>query len=567
MIANCLAVGKTVLFVAEKTAAPDVVYRRLREHGLGPHCLELHSSKADRRSFVGQLKVSWESGTQTGDGEWIAINEKLRLRRDEINDYVAALHRRHANGLTPYLALGIALHNKDRHAPKLAWLSRDAHDEPARLALQKLADDLGLAFCSIQMRPVLQLIDASDWSAHWQDGLMEASRGLASAADMLGAAFGAFLATLGLPIRTDTTWAELGSLHRFADALVSGAGHDLGVMYDPEFQALRASLPGLAEAIDRHGTAQQSLTARYDEAALARVDINTIDQDWRQAVAAFWPNSQLGKRKVQKLLQGYVVSGTADPETDLPLLLVMQDARQEVDKHVLASKPVGFAGLATDLAAVELRLNLTQAIRQALAVPGYGADQIKPILAAIAPALRSGAADDQVRQGARRFLAAFAQLETAVHDFTVLSGNGLSLEGDTILGAIKTTMGELAGSVHLLRDWSSWCSARRKTIEHNLGPLVADIEAGLVAPADAGAAFALAYARWWLPPTLDSDPVLRAFRRFQHEHAITDFREIDDLVRAQASRRITSAIAHGLPPVQSVPRNSELGLLRHQMEL
>src|SRR5690606_18529725 len=33
MIANCLASGKTVLFVAEKTAALDVVYRRLREHG------------------------------------------------------------------------------------------------------------------------------------------------------------------------------------------------------------------------------------------------------------------------------------------------------------------------------------------------------------------------------------------------------------------------------------------------------------------------------------------------------------------------------------------------------
>ncbi|TGQ80079.1 hypothetical protein EN849_32040, partial [Mesorhizobium sp. M2D.F.Ca.ET.206.01.1.1] len=35
MIANCLSVGKTVLLVAEKTAALDVVYRRLREHGLG----------------------------------------------------------------------------------------------------------------------------------------------------------------------------------------------------------------------------------------------------------------------------------------------------------------------------------------------------------------------------------------------------------------------------------------------------------------------------------------------------------------------------------------------------
>ena len=63
MIANCLAVGKTVLFVAEKDAALDVVYRRLREHGLGNHCIELHSNKADRRQFLGQLKASWEHGS------------------------------------------------------------------------------------------------------------------------------------------------------------------------------------------------------------------------------------------------------------------------------------------------------------------------------------------------------------------------------------------------------------------------------------------------------------------------------------------------------------------------
>ena len=39
LIAQCLAVGKTVLFVAEKTAALDVVHRRLREHGLGDCCV------------------------------------------------------------------------------------------------------------------------------------------------------------------------------------------------------------------------------------------------------------------------------------------------------------------------------------------------------------------------------------------------------------------------------------------------------------------------------------------------------------------------------------------------
>lgn len=101
----------------------------------------------------------------------------------------------------------------------------------------------------------------------------------------------------------------------------------------------------------------------------------------------------------------------------------------------------------------------------------------------------------------------------------------------------------------------------------SLAPLVEQIEKGMVRPEDARSAFRLGYARWWLPKVLDSDPVLRGFRRFQHENAIKEFREIDDLVRSHATRRVISAIAHGLPAVQSVSRNSELGLLRHQMEL
>src|SRR5260370_26164139 len=61
MIATCLAARKTVLFVAEKTAPLDVVYRRLREHGLGEHSLALPSSKADRKHLFGQVKQSWQN--------------------------------------------------------------------------------------------------------------------------------------------------------------------------------------------------------------------------------------------------------------------------------------------------------------------------------------------------------------------------------------------------------------------------------------------------------------------------------------------------------------------------
>src|SRR3546814_1508377 len=49
IIAHNLGLGRRVLFVSEKMAALEVVYRRLVEKGLGRFCLELHSSKANKK--------------------------------------------------------------------------------------------------------------------------------------------------------------------------------------------------------------------------------------------------------------------------------------------------------------------------------------------------------------------------------------------------------------------------------------------------------------------------------------------------------------------------------------
>ena len=50
VIASAVADGRTVLFVAEKMAALEVVKRRLDATGVGDACLELHSNKANKRA-------------------------------------------------------------------------------------------------------------------------------------------------------------------------------------------------------------------------------------------------------------------------------------------------------------------------------------------------------------------------------------------------------------------------------------------------------------------------------------------------------------------------------------
>ena len=92
MIAHNLALGRTVLFVAEKAAALEVVYRRLREHGLGEFCLELHSNKARKQDVIRQLGEAWQARAALSEEEWERETRRLRLLRDELNQLVNALH-------------------------------------------------------------------------------------------------------------------------------------------------------------------------------------------------------------------------------------------------------------------------------------------------------------------------------------------------------------------------------------------------------------------------------------------------------------------------------------------
>jgi very-short-patch-repair endonuclease len=93
IIADCIARGKTVLFVSEKVAALDVVKSRLTEVGLGDFCLELHSHKQKRKDVLEELSRCLDLA-----GDWQGADESLLDRleksRTSVNDYVASLHRK-----------------------------------------------------------------------------------------------------------------------------------------------------------------------------------------------------------------------------------------------------------------------------------------------------------------------------------------------------------------------------------------------------------------------------------------------------------------------------------------
>lgn len=92
IIAEALAEGKKVLFVSEKMAALQVVYRRLQEAHLGDFCLPLHSYKANKKEILKQIGANLKlKQTRVKDNAINNLEELLTVRND-LNKYAAELH-------------------------------------------------------------------------------------------------------------------------------------------------------------------------------------------------------------------------------------------------------------------------------------------------------------------------------------------------------------------------------------------------------------------------------------------------------------------------------------------
>ncbi len=106
LIAEAIGAGKTVLFVAEKMAALEVVKRRLDRVGLGEACLELHSHKINKRSVLAELRRTLELG-KPKVAELRSELDLLESSRARLNAYCDAVNAPIGNSnVTPYMAYG-----------------------------------------------------------------------------------------------------------------------------------------------------------------------------------------------------------------------------------------------------------------------------------------------------------------------------------------------------------------------------------------------------------------------------------------------------------------------------
>ncbi len=339
MIAHCLASRKTVLFVAEKTAALDVVYRRLRHHGLGDYCLELHSNKAERKSFLTQLTDAWKATDHSNADKWLDISDRMRIRRDQLNMYVDALHEEHSNGWSVFRAMGVSVSGGAKVVPQLEWPSTVKHSEAAYQELIRAIEELSLTRKEVGAIQKPQFLTIREWSAVWEKELFQEAAALKKTAADLRQKLRAFASGIGAGDVSDASNEELQLYGKVAKELIATATENFGVIFHKQFAQLSTHVDSLESSIRVVQKETSLLKAEYSEAVLTEIPVDELEKEWRVANAKFWPLSLLAKRRVQKLMQTYASSGTAEPATDLAALRKLQQELKRIDENPLANQP------------------------------------------------------------------------------------------------------------------------------------------------------------------------------------------------------------------------------------
>ena len=183
IIAHNLALGRTVLFVSEKKAALDVVYGRLKDCGLGPFCLELHSNKSNKVEFLQQLGKSLSIYEESDPEVWNAESRRLHRLRAELNEYVTALHRRRGSGDSVFRAVSELIRLHDHRYIGLQLLDSGPIDVMRKDTLFNQADRLMTAAANI-VHPKENMwasTDYPDWTNSLTNRLIDVlDRGMSS---------------------------------------------------------------------------------------------------------------------------------------------------------------------------------------------------------------------------------------------------------------------------------------------------------------------------------------------------------------------------------------------------
>jgi very-short-patch-repair endonuclease len=570
IVASAVHDGKTVLFVAEKKAALDVVHGRLCNFGLEDICLELHGPAASKRLVAERLDRTLQAAPAPIGKD--SAGPLIRVR-DRLNTTAFRLHRPIGDtGLTPYRALStqIAMAARDI-VPNAELVAEAGHwsraDFERRIELTTALAALTDAAGARDAHPYAGIRRTSMQPGELQRRITE-FRALAEAAQSL-----ADKATeVGLFLGLVDERATLAGVRRLVSLLRLFAFLPAG----SESMAIAcATAPSLQRIVDASLRAArwQAHAAPFVQKLRAEAWVAPVAQ-LREPIgkgATSWV-TRCGKayqdacRSLGDLLTERLPARHADR---LALLDSLIDSRAR-----LAALGPDAAYLA-DLLGPEwhgwdtefVRLHLVARLVAMLEALDPRVDIVRAVAS-----LRDGAASELEKRLEGGLTAVSFALGRTIHtlDLDLEAAFRVRSVGLLDLEAVASRAAAWAANPGRFDEWARLVQA--DTAARALGPIevVDGLASGSLAPSRAVAALEAAFAEAAWTKAIDADPALAAFDGNDHQALTKLFAELETARREETVRAIRArhlaAIPIGAQGAMGVIRG-EIGRKRNHMPL
>lgn len=584
MITHLLATGKTVLFVSEKMAALEVVHRRLKSLGLGPFCLELHSSKAKKSEVLKQLGVALETaGTRTVT-DWEREAERLGVLRHELNGLANALHKIYPNELTIYDAIGLCIKHGERTPATMDWADANVHTrddiETLREISRRMAT-LASQLSDIGAHP-LSALKKTDWTPSWQQTLLDAAVAASAAASKVQDISKPTLSLFGLP-SVGLSLADFTAFDALADVLIRAPAIPIGVAKAAHDESARSKLAFLRT----HGLAR--LSAWNALGGAYREDVSTLSSaeislQWAKAQSVWWPKSWMAKRAVLNRLRLFRNDRNRPSDSEVGPFLAFLSTINTEDKALesVASDAVsllqgGFAAHNTDWAAVESAEQWAFAFSEVVTrMAGSDAALAQTLRAKLQSFVAENRSmlkpDGAVGSSLLLYRDAYRDFVTKLLSVVELGGCTADLGLDRMApGAIPRLQSMLQGwqqATRQIQPWCLWQSVRAKAISIGLHGLVSSLESGAAGLHEISSFFEYSYQSWWVKKAIDREPVLCTFSSADHGRKIAEFQTADARFQKLTQQFVAAKLSGQIPTNAGIvpSADSEMGKLRRELQ-
>lgn len=579
LIAHSLANRRTVLFVSEKMAALEVVHERLRQVGLGPFCLQLHSDKTTKMEVARQLGDAMQVSRSRPAADWIDHANKLQSLREYLSLYANELHRPRSFGLSYYQAVSALVGLRDAPVVDLDFGGADAVDVERFTALNEAVDRLQYTAREVGSIPdhPWRFCGVAEWRPDLAGTIRSQMGDLDAAAQKLQTAIGTVAGDLSLPT-SGYSAQQLSTLAVLAETMCQSPGVNVHLLTEPHGPARIKQIEVWIGHGERARELWSGLTETYSDKLLG-LPLDQLKAQFDKWSNAFfilaWIFLYSARRAVREVCRRGMLPPNRAIAEDLERAVTLQEennALSEAKETATALLGPHWREQDTDWAALRSMLPWVTGVRAVLQqIMGWDAGSAIPRRDRIAQLTAAGpemvAPETPLGSKLGGFQTAWSEYQQKLDELCELLvlDRERAFNREDHLQTVRDAIASWRQNEHLLRQWTAWMRAAQAATKIGLEPVVVAHNTGAISVEQLRQSYEKGIFTWWTGKVAGYVGILGHFHGIEHNRQVERFQEIDRSLVRMARDQVRAELAARIPRA-SDGSGGEMGLLQRELK-